>query len=62
MPITGGLPKRITFEDDGIIVGWMPAREIIYRTSLLFKSARFTAYTGQSTDFVTPDHPFELGK
>lgn len=33
MPIAGGLPKRITFEDDGIVVGWTPTGEIIYRTS-----------------------------
>lgn len=32
MPIGGGSPKRLTFEGDGVVVGWTPTGEILYRT------------------------------
>lgn len=32
MPIGGGSPKRLTFEGDGLVLGWTPSGEVLYRT------------------------------
>jgi tricorn protease len=32
MPLTGGVPRRLTFDDGAVVVGWTPDGRVLYRT------------------------------